>query len=222
MTRDSLYGEPIVWQGQCRAVSVPLVQKVMAAFAAVGSAVTLCYAIVVAKSLAAPVGGMILFAAWCATVALAAWRVPLWWRSKVEYIVTERHVIWRRGRLRRSIEIGQISYALIRWSAQDPTVGDLVIIRAVPTGALRRTLSVTLHDVLERKLAPRIAEAPPTPANSDSMAAASPNSSRMPGRRLCATRLVSAIARSASARRLSMPSLPRASAISHLTRPSLK
>ena len=32
--------------------------------------------------------------------------------------------------------------------------------------------SVTLHDVLERKLAPRIAEAP-TPANSDSMAAAS-------------------------------------------------
>jgi Rrf2 family transcriptional regulator, iron-sulfur cluster assembly transcription factor len=33
--------------------------------------------------------------------------------------------------------------------------------------------SVSLHDVLERKLAPRIAEAPPTPANSDTMAAAS-------------------------------------------------
>ena len=33
--------------------------------------------------------------------------------------------------------------------------------------------SVTLHDVLERKLAPRIVEAPPTPANSDTMAAAS-------------------------------------------------
>jgi Rrf2 family iron-sulfur cluster assembly transcriptional regulator len=33
--------------------------------------------------------------------------------------------------------------------------------------------SVTLHDVLERKLSPRIAEAPPAPANSDSMAAAS-------------------------------------------------
>jgi hypothetical protein len=30
-----------------------------------------------------------------------------------------------------------------------------------------------LADVLERKLAARIAEAPPTPANSDSMAAAS-------------------------------------------------
>jgi len=33
--------------------------------------------------------------------------------------------------------------------------------------------SVSLADVLERKLKPRIAEAPPTPANSDSMAAAS-------------------------------------------------
>ena len=33
--------------------------------------------------------------------------------------------------------------------------------------------SVTLLDVLERKLAPRIVEAPPAPANSDTMAAAS-------------------------------------------------
>ena len=33
--------------------------------------------------------------------------------------------------------------------------------------------SVTLHDVLERKLAPRIVEAPATPANSGTMAAAS-------------------------------------------------
>ena len=33
--------------------------------------------------------------------------------------------------------------------------------------------SVTLADVLERKIAPRLAEAPPTAANNDSMAAAS-------------------------------------------------
>jgi hypothetical protein len=90
---------------------------------------------------------MVLFAGWCATLALGAWRIPIWWRSRVEYAVTERHVIWRRGPLRRSIEIGQISYALIRWNSRDPSLGDLVIVRAVPTGALRRTLSLTLHDV---------------------------------------------------------------------------
>jgi hypothetical protein len=147
VTRDSLYGERIVWQGRCRAVSVPFVQKVVAVMAAVVTTVTLCYALVVAKSLAAPVGGMVLFAGWCATLGLGAWRVPLWWRGQVEYLVTEKHVIWRRGRLRRSIEIRAISYALVRWNSRYPTLGDLVIIRAVPTGALRRTLSLTLHDV---------------------------------------------------------------------------
>jgi hypothetical protein len=147
MARDSLFRERIVWQGKCRAVTVPFVNKVMAVVGAVASAVTLCYAVVVAKSLAVPVGGMILLAAWCATVALGAWRIPIWWRSQVEYIVTERHVIWRRGRIRRSIDIGQISYALVRWSANEASFGDLVIVRAVPTGALRRTLTLTLSDV---------------------------------------------------------------------------
>jgi hypothetical protein len=145
--RDSLFGERIVWQGRCRALTVPFGQKVMSAVAGVASAVTLCYAIVVAESLEVPVGGMILFAAWCATIALGAWRLPIWWRSQAEYLVTERHVIWRRGRIRRSIEIRQISYALVRWSPNDARVGDLVLVRAVPTGALRRTLCLTLHEV---------------------------------------------------------------------------
>jgi len=147
MGRDSLFGERIVWQGRSRALTVPFAQKVMALVAVVVAAVTLCYAVVVAKSLDAPVGGMVLFAGWCATIALVAWRAPLWWRSQVEYVVTDRHVIWRRGRIRRSIQISQISYALVRWSSGDPTVGDLVLVRAVPTGALRRTLSLSLNDV---------------------------------------------------------------------------
>src|SRR6185437_17060168 len=115
MARDSLFGERIIWQGRCRAVSVPFTQKVMVAVAAVLSAVSLCYAVVVAKSLDVPVGGMVLFSAWCATLALGAWRVPLWWRSQLEYLGTDRHVIWRRGRIRRSIDTRQISYGLVRW-----------------------------------------------------------------------------------------------------------
>jgi hypothetical protein len=147
MARDSLFGERIVWQGRCRAVTVPFVNKVMAGVGAVASSVTLCYAVVVAKSLGAPIGGMVMLAAWCATLALGAWRIPIWWRSEVEYIVTDKHVIWRRGPIRRSIDIGQISYALVRWDANGASFGDLVIIRAVPTGALRRTLTLTLADV---------------------------------------------------------------------------
>jgi hypothetical protein len=147
MARDSLFGERIVWQGSCRGANVPFLNKVMSAVGATASVVTLCYAVVVAKSLDAPIGGMMLLAGWCATVALAAWRIPIWWRSQVEYTVTEGHVIWRRGPIRRSIDIGQISYGLVRWSPKEPSFGDLVIVRAVPTGALRRTLTLTLHDV---------------------------------------------------------------------------
>jgi hypothetical protein len=147
MARDSLFGERIIWQGRCQTSTVPIAEKAMALAATVVSAVTLCYAIVVAESLDLRVDGMVAFAAWCAALALAAWRVPLWWRSGVRYIVTERTVIWQRGRIRRSIEIRQISYALVRWGAGDPSLGDLVLVRAVPTGALHRTLALTLSDV---------------------------------------------------------------------------
>src|ERR1700677_1585796 len=147
MGRDSLFGERIVWQGRWRASSVPFAQKILAAVASVVSAVTLCYAVVLAKSVGIPVGGMVLLSAWCATIALGAWRIPIWWRSQIRYVVTDRHVIWSRGRIRRSIQINQISYALFRWSSNEPSTGDLVLVRAVPTGALRRTLSLTIQDV---------------------------------------------------------------------------
>jgi hypothetical protein len=117
----------------------------MAAVSGVVSLVTLGYAVVIARSLGIGVSGMVTFACWCAAVAIGAWRLPLWWRTGVEYIVTDKHVIWRRGRVRRSIDIGQVSYARILW--HDARRGDLVLVRAVPTGALRRTLSLTLGDV---------------------------------------------------------------------------
>ena len=47
----------------------------------------------------------------------------------------------RRGRLRRSIDRREISYARIHWDPKRPGIGDLEIVRAVPTGALRRRLS---------------------------------------------------------------------------------
>ena len=147
MERDSLFGERIIWSGRPKVLSVPFVYRMAGIVALVVSASTLCFAFVLGHSLHAPVGGMLVFSGWCATLALGAWRLPLVWRSRIEYLVTDKHVIWRRGRLRRTIDRDSVSYALIRWSAKDPTCGDLVLVRAVPTGALRRTLSLTLADV---------------------------------------------------------------------------
>jgi hypothetical protein len=147
MARDSLFGERIIWTGRPKVATVPLGNKIVAAFAAAVSVIALCFAIVAATALQASVGGMLFFAAWCATIALGAWRLPLLWRSRVEYLVTDKHVIWRRGPIRRSIERKAITYALLRWNPNVPHVGDLVVVRAVPTGALRRTLRLTLVDV---------------------------------------------------------------------------
>jgi hypothetical protein len=146
-TRDSLYGEEIVWSGRPKVLSVPVLFKVVATVSATMAAVSLAFAPVVASGLGQAVSGLMLFSAWCATVAVAAWRLPLWFRAEARYAVTEKHVIWQRGRLRRSMDRSAISYAVIRWSPRVPGVGDLVLVRAVPTGALRRTLSVTLADV---------------------------------------------------------------------------
>jgi hypothetical protein len=147
MARDSLYNENILWSGRPREVRTPFGYKVVAAVCAVVALVTLCFAVTVSASLHAHVGGMMLFSGWCATLALLAWRLPIVFYGGVEYIVTDNHVIWRRGRLRRTIDRAAISYALIRWSSNEADVGDLVLVRAVPTGALRRTLKLTLTGV---------------------------------------------------------------------------
>jgi hypothetical protein len=147
MARDSLFGETIEWSGKPKVLTVPPAFKAAAAACAVVAVTTLCFAIVVATALHVSVGGMLVFSAWCGTLALLSWRLPLVWRARLEYIVTDKHVIWRRGPVRRTIERSAISYALVRWSSRASGVGDLVLVRAVPTGALRRTLTLTLADV---------------------------------------------------------------------------
>src|SRR5690349_21128611 len=123
--RDSLFNESIVWSGKPAVLRTPAVYRVIAGSAGALALVTLLFAIVVSVALRAPVGGMLFFSAWCAFVAASAWRLPLVWQSRVEYLVTDKHVILRRGPLRRTIERHAISYARIHWIA--PNVGDLVL-----------------------------------------------------------------------------------------------
>src|SRR5262245_54048964 len=54
----------------------------------------------------------------------------------------------QRGPFRRTIERRSISFARIRWSAKSPGVGDIDLVRAVPTGALRRRLLLQLSGVV--------------------------------------------------------------------------
>ena len=148
MKRDSLYGEPVLWSGQPKEVSTPPLYRVAAVVCAAASAIATASAIVSSAIIAARPGGLLAFAVWMAALALAFAVGPRWWRSALTFTVTDRHVIMQRGRIRRSIEIRQISYARIHWNPGAPGIGDLELVRAVPTGALRRRLAIVLHGLI--------------------------------------------------------------------------
>jgi hypothetical protein len=146
--RDSLYGEDVLWSGQPKDVTTPLMYRVASAVCAVTAAISTAAAVVLATALAARPGGLLGFAAWMATLAVAFYFGPRWWRSELQFTLTSQHIVLRRGRLRRSIDRREVSYARIHWNPKLPGVGDLEIVRAVPTGALRRRLTIRLPGLI--------------------------------------------------------------------------
>jgi len=89
--------------------------------------------------------GSLMFAVWAVTIGFVSRTLPSWWAAGARFTVTERSVIWQRGPFRRSLDRAAISYARITWSAHSAHVGTLELIRAVPTGALRRKLALRLE-----------------------------------------------------------------------------
>ena len=137
MKRDSLYGEPVLWSGRPKDISTPPMYGVASAVCGVTSAITTAAAVVLSTALDAAPDGLLGFAAWMATLAVAFYFGPRWWRSELLFTLTDQHIVLRRGRLRRSINRREISYARIHWNPRLPGIGDLEIVRAVPTGATR-------------------------------------------------------------------------------------
>ena len=144
MKRDSLYGEPVLWSGRPKDITTPPMYRVASAVCGVTSAIGTAAAVVLSTALDARPDGLLAFAAWMATLAVAFYFGPRWWRSELLFTLTDQHIVMRRGRLRRSIDRREVSYARIHWNPNLPGVGDLEIVRAVPTGALRRRLTILL------------------------------------------------------------------------------
>jgi hypothetical protein len=142
-----LFGERIVWTGRPAVVRPNAFQRALAVVAFVASGITLSFAIVVALVLRAPFGALLLFAFWCAALGLGILQVPKLLLERARYVVTELHVIAIYGPLRRTIERRAISFARIYWDADRPDTGDVELVRAVPTGALRRRLMLRLVGV---------------------------------------------------------------------------
>lgn len=147
MGRDSFFGDRVVWTGKPKRLQLPPLYRWGAIAFGVIALTTTLSALVVSTALHEPAGGLLLFAAWMATLSLASWRLPLWWRSEQEYVITEKHIIVRRGPYRRFMERHEISFARIHWDNKETGIGDLELVRAVPTGALRRRIALTLSGI---------------------------------------------------------------------------
>ncbi len=63
------------------------------------------------------------------------------------YLVTDRRILWRRGRLQRQIDRLGITFGRIRWHPSAPGVGHLELVRAVPFGPLARKQRLLLRDL---------------------------------------------------------------------------
>ncbi len=68
-------------------------------------------------------------------------------RDSCRYLVTDRRVFWKRGKIIRSIDRRGITLGRIHWNRAIPTVGDLELVRAVPFGPLARQQRIVLHNV---------------------------------------------------------------------------
>jgi hypothetical protein len=144
LARDPILNENIVWRGRPQVVETPPLFRAGALVFFLTAAASTSFAFVAAWGAHSSPAPMLVFAAWATTLGFAALHLPRIWQSKVEYIITDHHVVSKRGPFRRVIPRKSISYARIFWLPGDPNVGDIELVRAVPTGALRRRLLIRL------------------------------------------------------------------------------
>lgn len=89
-----------------------------------------------------------LVACYLAVFAIAGLLAPRYLLDPCTFAITDRRVLWRRGRSVRSIERHAITFARVRWHRSVPGVGSLELVRAVPFGPLARSQRLVLHDLV--------------------------------------------------------------------------
>ncbi len=63
------------------------------------------------------------------------------------FMITDRRVLWKRGRSVRSIDSHALTYARVRWHRSVPGLGHLELVRSVPFGPFSRGQRMVLHDI---------------------------------------------------------------------------
>lgn len=147
MVSQSFYAGPILWEGRPREVRASPFLQLLGLLSYGLGLISMAFAVVRGLSLGDWAPATWFFALWTVTLGALTHGVPIWWRSGAAYRITRDHVIWSRGPFRRAIERRGITYARIEWSPKLSNVGTLELVRAVPSGPLRRRLALRLDGI---------------------------------------------------------------------------
>jgi hypothetical protein len=143
-----LPSEQVLWQGS----AVPRVARSLAwrvgplLIAALATIAALFSGLLSAAELPG-VRPMAFVAFYLSALATALWLSPHYLFDDCEYLLTERRVLFRRGRFQRWIDRQGISYAHVIWNASTPGVGHLELVRATPFGPLSRKQRLMLYNL---------------------------------------------------------------------------
>lgn len=143
-----LPSERVLWQGAPKQ-GVPRDRRYLFAPALLFAfaVVVLLFAGLVATSALPGARSMIFLACYLGVTGVGALLAPRYLLDPCHFMVTDRHVIWRRGARRRAMDRRAITYARIHWHRSVPGLGHLEVVRAVPFGPLSRRERLMLHDV---------------------------------------------------------------------------
>lgn len=143
-----LPSEEVLWHGR-KTPGVPRDRKwrigpaLVFAFATVAA----LFAALVAVADLPGVHNGVTVASYLALFGVALLLLPHYLLDGAEYLVTDRRIIWRRGRFQRSMNRSSVTYGRIVWHRSAPGVGHLELVCAVPFGPLARKQRILLNDV---------------------------------------------------------------------------
>lgn len=87
------------------------------------------------------------YSALMAAIGVGLVLLPRHFLSGTEYMLTDRRILWRRGRYVRQMDRRSFTYARLTWHPSVPSVGSIELVVAVPFGPLSRRLRLVLSDV---------------------------------------------------------------------------
>lgn len=143
-----LPSEQILWEGRpVRGATRDLGWRLGPLLVACAAAIVGLYGALLRTTTLSGASQLAFVAGYLALFALVGFLAPRYLIDDCEYALTDRRVLWRRGRTQRWFDRGGLSFARVTWSAALPGVGHLELVRATPYGPLARKQRLVLHNL---------------------------------------------------------------------------